>query len=241
MVELSYEQKLELLRKSLDPDFYTKKYLDLSVARTNEEFVVTGTFLYVLEATAGAEIDIRFNRANNEAITLQHKFKINTPFERVYITNAAQAGKTITIVFAPSSELFDIILPAEISSITSIGSIADPVTIINGALPTGATAVNKSVYNSAAIIHTVTAGKTLYLTGCNMQGAWNADGVTYLEVRNASAVVQYSLMILSLYSDESDGLVQSFSPPLVIPANYDIYFNKFANHFAGASIFGYEV
>lgn len=77
-------------------NFYEIIDVDLADARTNVPIDVMGDF-FMVEAITGAAT-VRFNHVSNPALNLQKVRKSNTPFLNAYITNAAQAGKTLTIL-----------------------------------------------------------------------------------------------------------------------------------------------
>ena len=77
--------------------------------------------------------------------------------------------------------------------------------------------------NALLIVHTVTAGKTLYLTAALASGntAGTATGIN-IWVRNAADVAQYYLIQNSLNVNTYFAVGLSFNPPLEIPAGWDI-------------------
>jgi len=88
---------------------YDTLVIDLATARSNEERTFVGNYLYVLEATdVGTTLDIRFNQSFRGAIPLVKGRGVRAPFYRFYLTNAAQAGKTITLAIGVESESFEI-------------------------------------------------------------------------------------------------------------------------------------
>lgn len=89
---------------------YNTLTLDLGTARNNEELPHTGNYLYVLEATdILANVQIRFNEISMNSVTVTKGRGVRVPFYRLYITNAAQAGKSITLGIAVESATFEII------------------------------------------------------------------------------------------------------------------------------------
>lgn len=91
---------------------YNTITIDLTSARVNEERVFTGNYIYALEASdVDNTLDIRFNELFRAAITVRKGRGIRIPFYRFYITNIAQAGKTITLgigIEASEFEVFDV-------------------------------------------------------------------------------------------------------------------------------------
>jgi len=88
---------------------YNSIILDLAIARTNEEMVFTGNYIYALEATdVDANLDIRFNELFRSAINIKKGRGLRIPFYRLYITNTAQADKTLTLTIGIESSDFQI-------------------------------------------------------------------------------------------------------------------------------------
>jgi len=77
---------------------YEDFVLDLSVARTLELKHIPGDFLAVIDSShAAATCDIRFNKIDNDPISIRAGKEIQTVFTGFYISNLAVAGATITI------------------------------------------------------------------------------------------------------------------------------------------------
>jgi len=77
--------------------------------------------------------------------------------------------------------------------------------------------------NNTVILHTVTAGKTLFLTTMVYGTDPEAVGLCQMQVRNVADVVQYTIQnfIPRTTSTSFSGSI-TFNPPLEIPAGYDI-------------------
>lgn len=91
---------------------YNTIEIDLSIARSNIEYVFTGTYVYAMEATdVDAYVNIRFNELFRSNINLVKGRGVRCPFYRFYLSNAAQAGKTLTLAIgieAADFEIFDV-------------------------------------------------------------------------------------------------------------------------------------
>lgn len=88
---------------------YNTIVIDLASARSNEERTFVGNYLYVLEATdVDANLDIRFNQSFRGSIKLVKGRGVRAPFYRFYLTNIAQAAKTITLAIGVESDSFEI-------------------------------------------------------------------------------------------------------------------------------------
>lgn len=121
---------------------------------------------------------------------------------------------------------------------------ADPIPV--GKIPDGGTQVAKegSAAGADVIVHTVTSGKTLYLSACSL-GIKNGLASTssgYLGVRNASDTWQYMLLYTGVVANDGKTALLSFPIPLEIPAGYDIVANSSdADVQVYAFIHGYEM
>jgi len=83
-------------------------------------------------STAGSNITIRFDDPTASAIPFKKGDNAELQFRTLYISNAAQAGRTLDILVTESSEAFRYELATEISTISLIDSlttIVDPVNI----------------------------------------------------------------------------------------------------------------
>jgi hypothetical protein len=93
--------------KQQRPKTYAIVVLDLSVTRSDYILPFTGTYVKAIEATdQDANIDIVLNEAPNDTINVTKGRALRTPFYRIYITNAAQAGKTLTLGIGVESATF---------------------------------------------------------------------------------------------------------------------------------------
>ncbi len=75
--------------------------IDLGTARTEAELGITGSAVFIATATdANSNVLVRLNEIGNDQFTLKKQQKVISPFYRLYLTNAAQSGKTITLAIA---------------------------------------------------------------------------------------------------------------------------------------------
>lgn len=82
--------------------------IDLSTARTDRLLEVAGLVVYASEATdSTTSLQVRHNEISSGLITLTKGYGPVFPFYRLYLTNTAQAGKTITLIIGRASP-FDI-------------------------------------------------------------------------------------------------------------------------------------
>ncbi len=99
-----------------------------------------------------------------------------------------------------------------------------------------------SIDNGTTIIHTVTAGTTLYL--CSITFSMNpiAAGAGLMFVRNVADVLQYRFFQMRRLINDGFGVGTTFNPPLTIPAGYDVCIQSAAaNVWVYGMIFGYEL
>jgi hypothetical protein len=101
---------------------------------------------------------------------------------------------------------------------------------------------SNSVTNGTIIVHTVTAGKTLFL--CTVVVEFRFGGLAawdFLAVRNEADVFQYYIARLRDNTAGTVGLVIPYWPPREISAGYDIYLTSSGvNNDMAADIFGWE-
>lgn len=91
--------------------------------------------------------------------------------------------------------------------------------------------------NTTAIIHTVTSGKTFYLSSASYMIYYTGAGFAIMSVRDLSDVAVYHLgMGYKAANDPTITLPISFPQPLEIPAGYDIYLQSLA---ADLHVFGF--
>lgn len=97
--------------------------------------------------------------------------------------------------------------------------------------------------NGTTVIHTVTAGKTLYLSAIflnNFAGA-AAGGLTYLFVTDSGDSEVYTLIMLRLPALGFASETNQFLPPLEIPAGYKLKVaSSAASIVAYSFVHGYE-
>jgi len=73
--------------------------LSLATARTNEKIIVEGDFLEAWTDGSLDGISLRFNKENADIIYLNQRKRIEGfPFWTIYLTNTAQAGRTLNLL-----------------------------------------------------------------------------------------------------------------------------------------------
>jgi len=79
---------------------YNPKRIDLGIARDKQQYDLAGKYICVEKlSSADAEATIILNDKDNGELDLVDGVEIETLFKKVFITNTAQAGKWIDIIF----------------------------------------------------------------------------------------------------------------------------------------------
>ncbi|MBI5970576.1 MAG: hypothetical protein HY884_05425 [Deltaproteobacteria bacterium] len=110
--------------KNNRPQVYKIITLDLSTARSDYAQSIAGNYFIVLEATdINANVQVRFNESYCDAATLKKRQGFKIPFYRVFITNAVQAGKTLTIAYGVNESPLEFIDQSAAIDVTSIAHL----------------------------------------------------------------------------------------------------------------------
>ena len=85
---------------------YSVLNLPLDGARVDFELTISGTYLYtlILDGTAS----VKFNEITADSIDLFKSREITCPYYRLYISNTAQATKSLILCLAVSKDIFSI-------------------------------------------------------------------------------------------------------------------------------------
>ncbi|MFH0772546.1 MAG: hypothetical protein V1933_08010 [Candidatus Omnitrophota bacterium] len=250
--ELPFEEIISLINANeiAEP---VKITLPLDVALSEKQFDIAGNFLGVIDASdANTYVDIKFNKFDSEVVRFTKGISFIRPFNRIFFSNAVQAGKNIQLLIsAYAPELFqfidnrsEVIQTTELTNISTYTEDTKKNTrVLNG--DTGTQIIKAAELTAAgdAIIHTVTALKTFYLTSLLLEVCTSNIAVTVLiKVRDASDVDQYNLAkIMVAQTSTENNIPLSFPHPIKIPAGYDVVLtiNNTAQLAAG-KIFGFE-
>ncbi len=203
----------------------------LDAARSNFELTISGTYFYVINQTGVATV--RFNEILSDEIDIIKSRQIVIPFYRLYITNTAQAGLSMTLAIGVSSDIFsiqDYSAPDIVAMAVLVQQLRDSLAYNYG------TQIAKSNLASDAattIIHTVTTGKTLILEHYSIS-VFGSGGAGLLFITNASDVVQYVIINLQIQAATNFG--ESSSCCLSIPEGYKI---KISSSLAGFWIWAF--
>jgi len=114
--------------KQNQPQIYKTLTLDLSSARSEYEMPISGNYFLIMDASdINTNIDVRFNMITADRINLIKGRGVKLPFYKIYLSNTAQSGKSITIVYGISDTPLEYIDKATLGSIQNI---ADPVSVL---------------------------------------------------------------------------------------------------------------
>ncbi len=203
------------------------KTIPLDIALSEKQLNIEGKFIGVLESTdIDTYIQIKFNTTDSENIRFKKGLYLTQSFDKIFLTCAAQAGKSVDLIIASDygPEIFELFDERAVELQTAeLTAIKNNIRSLNGDTETR---VNKSVDGAGAattIVHTVTAGKNFYLTSFSVQNYGSSPYLSDLKVRNASDVVQYSLIrSVNGSLNNSSPATRCLPSPIKIPAGWDI-------------------
>lgn len=95
-------------------DTYFRLTVDLSVARTNEKQAIAGAAIFVRSADDDPDstLSLRLWRPDLPLIPVRMQTRIRAPFDEFFITNTAQAGKTLDLYISKDPDIFELIEPS---------------------------------------------------------------------------------------------------------------------------------
>jgi hypothetical protein len=116
----------ELAKLQTMPQLSQTLQVDLSVARDGahpERHDISGDTIQALDITG--DLNIRFNQIDSQAYNVNKTRRLTIPFDTLFLSNEAQAGKVATLVFGKGG-LFQIqdVSPTEINIIASEVTLA---------------------------------------------------------------------------------------------------------------------
>lgn len=83
--------------------------IPLDTAFVNKQYDIAGNYIACFNSTdVNTNVDIEFNRINSGAINFTQGLKFRRPFNRIFITSSAQAGKTIQLLISSFNPLFEL-------------------------------------------------------------------------------------------------------------------------------------
>ena len=112
-----------------------RRVIDLSTARTlDDEIFRASDWIWVIDGTdTAASLDFHFNQQRSEYITLKKGMFIRIKFAKVYLTNSAQSGKTLTII-SGRGNTFEIINAAETNNDVDVSVGGTVTTTVDNAV-----------------------------------------------------------------------------------------------------------
>jgi len=166
---LSTEELVKLLKgnKFAEPKKFT---LALDTLTVNKELGLMGNYFGIIEATSvTAKVSVAFNRADASTIDFTKGLYAVYPFDKVYLSWAAQAGETIDILIGSlAPDIFEIkdyrsqnnmqatldSILAELRGITAAGTFAADVNVSTVASVLAANTSRKSLLICADVTNT---------------------------------------------------------------------------------------
>jgi len=148
---------------------YDTLTIDLATVRADQEMIISGNYIYALEATdITTTLQVKLNEIPRSLISLYKGRGVRAPFYRLYLTNAAQAGKTITLAIGIESdtfEVFDVGKALELSGYVKVDGTDGACTYGQPAIAVSPTII-KAANSKRKRIHIINIGTTgliLYL------------------------------------------------------------------------------
>lgn len=124
-----FNQTIDDIRRN-PVELYKTITLDLSTARTEQLFPIVGNYFMIIDGTdINVNIKVRFNLGSADALTLKKRQGFKIPFYSVYLTNTAQASKSITIAYGISESPLEFIDQSSLVDVSTVGSITAAVDI----------------------------------------------------------------------------------------------------------------
>jgi hypothetical protein len=99
---------------------YDKYFIDLGVARSDEELAIAGDSLLVQSIDGSLEIKLNSKENPSLDVSLIRRLERPTPFSKLYLTNVAQPGKSATLVIGREASFVPEISPAGASKISEL-------------------------------------------------------------------------------------------------------------------------
>jgi len=85
------------INKYMDRVNYHIHALDLATARTDFAIETSGNFFQIMQLSDKGQLSVSFNKRGGSRITFDGEQHIFIPFYRFFVTNTAQAGKTVQL------------------------------------------------------------------------------------------------------------------------------------------------
>lgn len=171
---------------------YKTQVIDLSIARSNEVLTIEGNYFFVFDASDfGSNISVRFNEVYMDALTLTKSRGLRLPFYRVYLTNAAQPGKTLTIIYGISDtpveaiSQVEVTLSGEVEITEAVVEVATGPTVYNIPCTLASTEYSQALPNGTRKFSIKPRGGDLKVCFSNGQ-----SGATYIMLIDGQALCE---------------------------------------------------
>lgn len=230
---------------------YTVLKIPLTGARNGEQYTITGDFFYlhrVVDASGtdtSGSVSVKFNRNDiHHEIPLVAGQGCVTKYDRFFLSNDATAGAVAEIIIGHDNEAMRFVDNRLATAISTISTALD-VDDVKGfnTIPSTATVVAGRVVTNTGganprTVYTVTAGKTLTITGAGF-GVNHGTGTAHfgLEHANTGGTLQKVLCAMSLTTSGANGKNVTFPKQIQAVATDIIRLNGVDN--VNASITGY--
>lgn len=223
----NFAQKTAFIKqKSLSA--YEVIEIPLSVARSNEMQAKSGQFFYILSivdgtgAEASGVLKVNFNRNEGTPLSFGSGQGAKVPFDRLFLTNDAQSGLIATVLISEDEdELFKIIDNRLSSSISSVGSITNPVSIgqVSGTEVEARGQANQGAGSNPIVLHTVTSGYDLHLYHATISFV-SISAVRSAELRHVDSggTIVKTLLTVNGTTSQNGYLALTLPTAYVIPA-----------------------
>ena len=151
----------------IDANAIRLKKIPLDNARSQSKIDITGTFLYVITASSKTALaNIGFGEQVQDAVPFKEgQFISGLRFSQIYVTNTAQAGEYITVMYGvesniglkvnnPSSQYnnISVIKPTGLDTVADVALTAATVTLISAADSTRKEILITNLSTNAAVM-----------------------------------------------------------------------------------------
>ena len=180
------EKESKSEKEASRPIRYKQLTINLATARSNKKHELAGYNLSVLRLSSGALCQIKFNNTTGEAIELSKVQRVESHFERFYITNTAQTGKTITLIIGEENFKcmpFPPVVPTSEGGTKTIQKAAD----VAGNVVTTKTVPTGKRWLLLNLCFTLTTDATVVNRYCQVKTQDSADALKFENISDATA------------------------------------------------------
>lgn len=227
---------------------------DLAAANTDLELTLSGNFIYVTESN---DFDdhayIKFSKRDGSSFRISKGLGFITPFDRIFLTNTAQAAGYLDIIYGSLAPDFLSIIDNRSDLLTAelLDDIADYTRVLRF-IPVGSAEILASAITlnaAASNIYTVPAGQVFYMTEANIAFGSSSGSAQYAYIYDGTT----KILVCSSFYNPGLGMIwpntvaQQFMPPVMFTAGTVISLRNetingvAANDYSQATIKGYLV